>query len=168
MIAKLGQCLGMSVAEVKRLQLATVLHDAGMAQVEEEIVLGESDLTVDERDEVKSHVDQVVDLLGPLLPGLAVEKIIRHHHEWVDGSGYPDGMKGEEIPLGSRLLAVIDTWFSLTSSRPFRSGFTPEDALEEIRLHAGTQFDEEIIEELNGILVEEGLLKEIQTTTGPA
>jgi HD-GYP domain-containing protein (c-di-GMP phosphodiesterase class II) len=155
---KLGGRLGLDKAEIKRLQLVAVLHDAGMAQVEEEIVLGESELSLDERDEVDRHVDQVVDLLGPLLPDEDIEKIIRHHHEKFDGTGYPDGLSGEDIPLGSRLMAVIDTWFSLASPRPFRSGLSPEAALTEILEHAGTQFDGRIVTELTTILHNEGVL----------
>ena len=165
---KLGVRLGLNRAEIKRLQLATVLHDAGMAQVEEEIVLGESELSLDERDEVDRHVEQVVDLLGPLLPDAAVEKIIRHHHERFDGTGYPEGLRGRDIPLGSRLMAVIDTWFSLTSSRPFRGGLAPEAAHGEILAHAGTQFDGRIVNEFTKVLYHEGVLTDAPAAAGPA
>ncbi len=165
---KLGDSLGLNKAEIKRLQLAAVLHDAGMAQVEEEIVLGESELSLDERDEVNCHVDQVMDLLGPLLPDAAIEKIIRHHHERFDGTGYPEGLRGEDIPFGSRLMAVIDTWYSLTSSRPFRGGLSPEAAHEEILVHAGTQFDERIVAEFTKILHSEGVLTDVPSAAGPA
>jgi len=164
---KLGRQLGLDQAEVKQLLLAAVLHDAGMAQVEEEIVFGEAELSLDERDEVQRHVDQVVDLLGPLLPDASTEKIIRHHHERFDGTGYPAGLRGQDIPFGSRLLAVIDTWFSLTSLRPFRSGLTPEAAHEEIMAHSGTQFDEEIVAEFTQVLHQQGVLKEATAPTGP-
>jgi signal transduction histidine kinase len=164
---KLGRSLGLSQSEVKQLLLAAVLHDAGMAQVEEEIVFGEVALSLDERDEVQRHVDQVVDLLGPLLPDAPTEKIIRHHHERWDGLGYPAGLQGQDIPFGSRLLAVIDTWFSLTSPRPFRSGLSPEAAHEEILAHSGTQFDEAIVAEFTKILHHEGVLQDVPAPTGP-
>jgi two-component system phosphate regulon sensor histidine kinase PhoR len=164
---KLGVRLGLNRAKVKRLQLAAVLHDAGMAQVEEEIVLGESELSLDERDEVGRHVEQVVDLLGPLLPDRAIEKIIRHHHERFDGTGYPEGLRGEDIPFGSRLMAVIDTWFSLTSSRPFRGGLSPAAAHGEILAHAGTQFDGRIVAEFTKVLFNEGVLTDAPAAAGP-
>jgi signal transduction histidine kinase len=163
----LAERLGLNKREVKRLQLAAVLHDAGMAQVEEEIVFGESELSLDERDEVNRHVDQVVDLLGPLLPDLDHERIIRHHHERYDGTGYPDGLCGQDIPLGSRLMAVIDTWFSLTSPRPFRNGLPPAEAHAEILAHTGTQFDAGIVAEFTKVLYDEGVLTDVSTTTGP-
>ncbi len=165
---KLGQRLGLNKREVKRLQLAAVLHDAGMAQVEEEIVFGESELSLDERDEVNRHVEQVVDLLGPLLPDSAHEQIIRHHHERYDGTGYPDGLSGLDIPLGSRLMAVIDTWFSLTSPRPFRNGLSPAEAHAEILAHAGTQFDGDIVAEFTQILHDEDVLTDESMATDPA
>ena len=165
---KLCVRLGLNRAEIKRLQLAVVLHDAGMAQVEEEIVLGESELSLDERDEVDRHVEQVVDLLGPLLPDAAVEKIIRHHHERFDGTGYPEGLCGQDIPLGSRLMSVIDTWFSLTSPRPFRGGLAPEAAHGEILANAGTQFDGRIVDEFTKVLHNEGVLTDAPATAGPA
>jgi signal transduction histidine kinase/HD-GYP domain-containing protein (c-di-GMP phosphodiesterase class II) len=158
LMGKLGDRLRLTRLETRRLQLAAVLHDAGMAQVEEEIVLGESDLSLDERDEVNRHVDQAVDLLGPLIGDEAIGRIIRHHHERYDGQGYPDGLSGEDIPLGSRLMAVIDTWFSLTSPRPFRSGMSPVEAHAEILAHAGTQFDDGIVREFSQLLQSEGLL----------
>jgi len=165
---KLGHRLGLKKAEIKKLQLATVLHDAGMGQVEEEIVLGESELSLDERDEVNCHVDQIVDLLGPLSQDAAIEKIIRHHHEQFDGTGYPDGLVGEDIPLGSRLMAVIDTWFSLTSPRPFRDGMSPEEAHKEILAHTWTQFDGRVVTEFTEVLHNEGVLTHAPTAAGPA
>jgi signal transduction histidine kinase len=165
---KLGARVGMAQAEIKRLLLAAVLHDAGMAQVEEEIVLGESPLSPDEKDEVRRHVDQVVDILGPLLPDGDTAEIIRHHHERVDGTGYPAGLRGNEIPLGSRLLAVIDAWFSLTSPRPFRDGLSSEAAQAEILANAGTQFDRGIVAEFTQVLHNEGILQGAPATAGPS
>jgi two-component system phosphate regulon sensor histidine kinase PhoR len=159
LMGKLGERLKLGPVDTRRLQLAAVLHDAGMAQVEDEIVLGESDLTLDERDEVNRHVEQAVELLGPLMPDGKVADIIRHHHERYDGKGYPDGLAGREIPLGSRMMAVLDTWFSLTSPRPFRRGISAPEARAEIAAHAGTQFDERIVQDFFLLLEDEGLLE---------
>ena len=102
------------------------------------------------------------------MPDAAIEKIIRHHHEQFDGTGYPDGLVAEDIPLGSRLMAVIDTWFSLTSPRPFRDGMSVEEAHKEILAHTGTQFDGRVVTEFIEVLHNEGVLTDAPTAAGPA
>jgi len=144
--ARLARAMGLAAPDTRRLLYAATLHDAGMARVEDEIVLGAAPLSWDERDEVDRHVEQGCELVAPLLPDPAVRGIIRHHHERVDGSGHPDGLAGERIPLGARILAVVDAWYSLTKDRPFRSGLDPVAAMAEIRANAGTQFDPRVVE----------------------
>ncbi|MCB1182491.1 GAF domain-containing protein [bacterium] len=148
LLEQVGRRLGVGEKGLRRIQYAATLHDAGMARIEEEIVYGDGQLAVDQRDEVERHVEQGMDVLAPLLPDEATAVIIRHHHERFDGGGYPDGLAGEAVPLGARLLAVIDAWFSLTRDRPFRAGLAPAAALAEIRNHAGTQFDPRIVDAL--------------------
>jgi signal transduction histidine kinase len=146
LIARLARALGLAAPDTRRLLYAATLHDAGMARVEDEIVLGAAPLSWDERDEVDRHVEQGCELVTPLLRDPAVRGIIRHHHERVDGTGHPDGLAGDRIPLGARILAVADAWYSLTKDRPFRSGLEPSAAMAEIRAHAGTQFDPRVVE----------------------
>lgn len=146
LISRLAREMGLGAPELRRLLNAATLHDAGMARVEDEIVLGAAPLSYDERDEVDRHVEQGCELVAPLVQDAAVRGIIRHHHERVDGSGHPDGLAGEAIPLGARILAVVDAWYSLTTDRPFRRGLPEVAALAEIRAHAGTQFDPRIVE----------------------
>ncbi len=162
LLAKLARRLGVGESGTRRIQYAAALHDAGMARVEEEIVLGETKLNLDERDEVDRHVEQGVDLMSPLLPDTATTDIMRHHHEKFDGTGYPAGLRGAKIPLGARLLAVIDAWFSLTRTRTFRDGLVAAEAMTEIASHAGTQFDPQVVQEFQAVLLDEGLL---ETTT---
>ncbi len=152
LISRLARSLGMGSQEQWRLLYAATLHDAGMARVEDEIVLGAAPLSWEERDEVDRHVEQGCELVGPLLPDPAVRGLIRHHHERMDGSGYPDGLDGDSIPLGARVLAVVDAWFSLTKDRPYRAGLPPGPALAEIRAHAGTQFDPRVVEALAALV----------------
>jgi len=160
LLAKLARRMGVGQTGTRRMQYAAALHDAGMARVEEEIVLGVTTLNVDERDEVDRHVEQGVDLMGPLVPDEATSDIIRYHHEKFDGTGYPSGLKGEAIPLGARLLAVIDAWFSLTRERTFRDGLSPRAAMTEINSHIGTQFDPQVVREFQAVLIGEGILDE--------
>ncbi len=143
--ARLARALGLSPADTRRLLYAATLHDAGMARVEDEIVLGAAPLSWDERDEVDRHVEQGCELVAPLVQDPVVRGFIRHHHERMDGTGHPDGLAGDRIPLGARVLAVIDAWFSLTKDRPYRRGLDPAAALAEIRQHAGTQFDAAVV-----------------------
>jgi HD-GYP domain-containing protein (c-di-GMP phosphodiesterase class II) len=164
LVRKLAGRLGLRSRETRGLLYAATLHDAGMARVEDEIVLGEADLSYDERDEVNRHVERGLDLMGPLIPDQATRRIILHHHERFDGSGYPVGLEGTEIPLGSRVLAVVDAWCSLTTARPFRSGLTPEAALAELRKFAGTQFDPSIVTEFAGLLHDEKIVNETSPT----
>ncbi|MCK4362105.1 MAG: HD domain-containing protein, partial [Dehalococcoidia bacterium] len=71
---------------------------------------------------------------------------ILHHHEWYDGTGYPDGLKGEEIPLGARIICVADAYDTMTTARPYREVVSQQEALEELRRCSGTQFDPELVE----------------------
>jgi len=158
LVAALAAALGQDRLQVRQLQYAAALHDAGMARIEDEIVHGVGELSWDERDEVDRHVEQGVDLMAPLLPQPELVTIIRHHHERVDGSGYPAGLRGEDIPLGSRVLGVIDAWFALTRGRPFRTGLTPAEAVAEIRAHREDQFDADIVDAFIKVLSEEGIL----------
>lgn len=153
---RLARALGLGASDTRRLLYAATLHDAGMARVEDEIVLGAAPLNWDERDEVDRHVEQGCELVSPLLPDPAVRGIIRHHHERVDGTGHPDGLAGDRIPLGARILAVIDAWHSLTKDRPFRRGLPPIAALAEIRDHTGTQFDPRVVEAFAALVGHEG------------
>ncbi len=156
----------LSKERTSRLLYAAVLHDAGMAQVEEDIVWGTSKLSFDERDEVDRHVGLGVDLMAPLLPDLELAGIIRHHHEWFDGSGHPDSLKGDSIPLESQLLSITDAWYSLTRSRPFRPGLSVENAMTEIERYSGTQFSSGCVASLNSVLQEMGVLKDSLNPTG--
>jgi len=141
----LGERLGMDPAGLAALQDAIVLHDAGMARVEEELVLTRAELAPDEQDEIDRHVELGLDLLAPLLVDPHVATMIRHHHERWDGQGHPDGLAGRDIPLGARVLAVVDAWYALTRVRPYRSGRDAGPALQEIRRCSGTQFDPEVV-----------------------
>ena len=120
--AELGQRLGMQPADLAALEDAVLLHDAGMARVEEDLVLARGDLTPDEQEEIDRHVELGLDLLAPLLVEPRAAAMIRHHHERWDGQGHPDGLAGGDIPLGARVLAVVDAWYALTRSRPYRPG----------------------------------------------
>ncbi|MFH1845878.1 MAG: HD domain-containing phosphohydrolase [bacterium] len=158
LLARTAVGLGMSRAEVKRLQYVASLHDAGMARVDEDIRLKAGLLSEEERDEVIQHPEQGVRLLEPLLPVPEMGEIILAHHERMDGSGYPDGRQGGEIPLGARILAVLDTFFAMNNNRPYREGRLVGEIAREIRGLAGTQFDPEVVDMFLAVLADEGIL----------
>jgi signal transduction histidine kinase len=165
-LGRLATGMGLDSHRMERLMYAAVIHDAGMAKVEEDIIWGATELSFDERDEVDRHVDLGVDLMAPLMPDLELAGIIRHHHEWFDGTGHPGHLKGSSIPVESRLLAITDAWFSLTRTRPFRPGKSPVKALQEIKNNAGSQFSHECVAGLEIVLQEMGLLADSLNPTG--
>lgn len=137
--------LGLTEPETIAVLDATALHDAGMTNLQEDVLDEQGRLSWDQRDEVERHVGNGLEIMAPLITNPAVEAIVRHHHERFDGGGYPDGLVAGAIPVGARILAVVDTWYALTTDRPFRRGLDPRAALAEIKAHGGTQFDPRVV-----------------------
>jgi len=138
--AELARALGLSRAEVRRVRRAGALHDIGKTQVPGEILNKPGPLTGEELDVVSRHAQ----IGAAMVAGLGdpeLTAIVRHHHERYDGSGYPDGLAGEEIPLGARLIGVCDTFDALTTHRPYRRGIGYPQALAALAAEAGTQLD---------------------------
>ncbi len=136
---------------IDQIRTAAMLHDVGKIGVPDTILLKPSGLTAEEMEIMKSH-----SLIGARLLRTAgfpneVVALVRHLHERYNGSGYPAALKGEEIPLGSRILAVADTYEAMTSDRIYRAALTPDDALFELRRFSGTQFDPVIVETFAGV-----------------
>ena len=133
--------LGWSPEKLKEVQMGGVLHDVGKIAVDDAVLRKPDKLTDEEYEKIKVHPErgaqllQDVEFLHPLIP------YCLYHHERYDGKGYPYGLKGEEIPIEGRAVAVADTFDALTSNRPYRKGFDPEKAMSIIREGKGTQFD---------------------------
>ncbi|MBL7158424.1 MAG: HD-GYP domain-containing protein [Candidatus Omnitrophica bacterium] len=123
---KLAKYMGLSRQYVDTIRLAAILHDIGKLGVKEEILLKESALTHDEYKAVQEHPSFGVDIIKPIPFLSEILPIIRHHHENFDGTGYPDGLKGEEIPLGSRIISIVDVYDALMSDRAYRRAYDPE------------------------------------------
>lgn len=143
----IGERLGMATDDVERLRLAGLLHDVGKIGVPDSILQKPAALTDEEYEEMKSH-----STLGASIVAAAQlteeAKWVRHHHERLDGRGYPAGLQGSEIPLQSRIIFVADAFEAMTSDRPYRAGRPADEAVEELRRCAGTQFDAECVEAL--------------------
>jgi len=143
---KTGERLGLLGQALIDLSYAAYLHDIGKVQVPDEI-LGKAGLLSDQEwEQMKKHPEHGAEMLKEkdFLGGAA--EIVRAHHERFDGEGYPGGLKGEEIPMGARIIAVVDTYDAITSARPYQAAQAKDEALAELRDGAGTQFDPRVVE----------------------
>jgi putative nucleotidyltransferase with HDIG domain len=147
----LGEELGLTIQPLKALERGALLHDIGKIGISDDILHKSGALTEDEWRIMRIHPDigarivEGIPFLQDTLP------VIRYHHERWDGSGYPSGLKGEEIPLYARIFAVADVFDALTSSRTYRNKSSPEEALEYMREQAGCLFDPVIVEALSNL-----------------
>ena len=137
---------GLSKEEKDLLRYAAILHDIGKIGVRG-IILNNSDgLTVGEYDEVKKHTIIGENIIQPIELLQSIRPLIRHHHEWYNGKGYPDGLSKEDIPLGARILAVVDAYDAMKSDRPYRKALTEEITIQELKRGSGSQFDPQVVE----------------------
>lgn len=145
MSLKIAKGLGLSAKQIDELELLAVLHDIGKVAIKESILLKPGPLTEKEWEEMKKH-SEIGCRIAQNTPELAfiAEYILCHHERW-DGRGYPSGLKGEEIPLLSRILAVADAFDAMTNDRHYRKAMSREEALVELERNAGTQFDPEVV-----------------------
>jgi len=143
---EIGAELGLSEEQLNTLELAVYVHDLGKIGIPDEVLSKPGKLTDDEWVDILRHPSLSAGFLAGIEELAEVASIVRHHHERVDGSGYPDGFKGEAIPFLSRILSVADAFEAMTSPRPYRKAISWEEALAELRNNAGTQFDPEVVE----------------------
>jgi len=142
----IAQKLDLPEEEKELLKYAAILHDIGKIGVRGIILNNPNGLTAEEYGEVKRHpiigenIISPVELLQPIRP------LIRHHHEWYNGKGYPDGLSGKNIPLGARILAVADAYDAMKSDRPYRKALTEETAIQEFKRGSGSQFEPKLVE----------------------
>jgi putative two-component system response regulator len=136
-----GRKLGLPADTIEKTRIAGLVHDIGKIGIPEAILNKPGHLTVDEYEQVKTHCATAERILGPIIEDTDTLSMVRHHHERYDGRGYPDGLRGEEIPIGARILAVADTYDAMTSERPYRRAMAPEIACLEIEQSSWTQFD---------------------------
>jgi HD-GYP domain-containing protein (c-di-GMP phosphodiesterase class II) len=133
--------LGWASDRLETLRYAAPLHDIGKVAVPREILAKRAPLTPDERIQIQLHPAAGARLVEPIRSARGALPYVLHHHERWDGGGYPHGMRGGEIPLEARVLAVADAFDAMTSPRPYRRSFTTERALAEVGRCSGTQFD---------------------------
>jgi response regulator RpfG family c-di-GMP phosphodiesterase len=141
-----GREMGLAGEELRALWVGALLHDVGKIGVPDQVLKKPAPLTYEEYEEMKRHPEigaTIMERSSFLRPGLPA---VLHHQERFDGSGYPYGLRGAEISLQGRIVAVVDTYDAIVSSRPYRNGSTREFAREEIQRNAGSQFDPEVVE----------------------
>ncbi len=143
---RLAGVMGFSEAELVHVRRGGLLHDIGKMGVPDRVLLKPEPLTEEEWVVMRKHPEYAYELLSPIAYLRPVLDIPHYHHEKWDGTGYPRGLKGEQIPLVARIFAVVDVWDALRSDRPYRPAWTEEKAREYIRLQTGTHFDPEVVD----------------------
>jgi len=141
MVRELAERAGLPEADREIYGVAARLHDVGKVGIRAELLEKGDRLTDDDRRELRRHVDLGVDIFTNAEAPREFIEIVRHHHERWDGRGYPDGLRGDEIPMGARLIAIGDSFQAMLSDRPYRAALTLDQARAEIRRGAGVQFD---------------------------
>ena len=142
---RLGEALGLGEETLDDLLWGGVIHDIGKIGIPDSILLKPGPLTVDEFDLMKQHVFIGEEIARPLRSAHDLLPIIRHHHERIDGTGYPDGLAGDAIPLGGRIVAICDAFDAMISDRPYRKGLTHANAMATLVAGAGTQWDGQLV-----------------------
>lgn len=153
LMLRLAVAMGMDTSEAHMVSLAGRLHDIGKVAVPDTILRKPAPLSSDEWTVIKTHPEVGSDVVSRIPTLRPLAPIVRSHHERWDGSGYPDGLAGEDIPLGARMLAVVDAYAAIITDRPYRSARSSARALAELRQGAGSQFDPAIVQMLERVLL---------------
>jgi putative two-component system response regulator len=149
---RLAELLELPADEVETIRLGAILHDIGKIGIPDRVLLKPAALDDDERRIVETHPQIGDTLLEPLELLAAARPIVRHHHERWDGAGYPDGLAGDAIPLGARIVAVADSVEVMSSRQLYRQPRTPEQVVGELRAHRGAQWDAQIVDLVLGLI----------------
>lgn len=152
---KVAAKMGLEEKLVDAIHLAALLRDIGKIGIQHEILDEKGRLERDEFTLIKSHPLNTVQILKQINFPWNVESIITHHHEHYNGNGYPDGLQGRDIPLGSRIISIADSYVAMTMDRPYRKALSRKDATQEILKKAGSQFDPEVVEVFLSVLQQE-------------
>ena len=148
--------LGLSDVEVSVLRVASLLHDIGKIVVPDDILLKPGPLTTAEMERMRRHPSDGANTLSNVPTAADAVPVIRHHHERFDGTGYPQGLSGEDIPIGARILLVADAFDAMTEDRPYRKAMPVAAAIEELKRFRGTQFDPTVVDAFLAVLKRTG------------
>jgi HD-GYP domain-containing protein (c-di-GMP phosphodiesterase class II) len=142
----IGRELHMPDEFIYYLEFAALMHDIGKIGIDESLLKKPGKLTAEEFAIIKKHPELGHKILAPVTMLAPVAPMVLYHQEWFNGKGYPEGLSGEEIPLGARIVAIIDAYSAMSSSRPWRPALTDAQVIEEVRKGAGTQFDPKVVD----------------------
>ncbi len=152
---RIGTAMCLPEDRLNALELSAHIHDVGKIDTPDSVLMKPDALSDEEWADVLRHPAMGADFLSGIDELAEVASIVRHHHEHMDGSGYPDGLKGEAIPLLARILCAADALEAMTSDRPYRDAMSLEGALDELRANSGTQFDPLVVEAAVRVVSEE-------------
>nr|WP_038667239.1 HD-GYP domain-containing protein [Pelosinus sp. UFO1] len=144
----IAQAMGLPLAEQERIHIGAHLHDIGKIGIPDAILNKPGRLTEVEFDTIRQHPEIGGTIVGKIKVFASVADIVRHHHERFDGKGYPDGLGGEQISLGARIVAVADSFDAMTTLRTYRQVFSVQEAIEETKRCRGSQFDPAVVDVL--------------------
>jgi HD-GYP domain-containing protein (c-di-GMP phosphodiesterase class II) len=147
---------GIPERQIEQIELAGMLHDIGKIGVEDRILMKPQRLEKDEQELMRRHTVYGASILMPSAVLRPLVPIVLHHHENYDGSGYPEGLKGDEIPIGSRIIIVADAYEAMTSDRIYRKAIGHERAMEQLNKYKGIQFDPKVVRALEQVVVKRG------------
>ncbi len=150
--AGMGKKLGLGARLVEQLRTAGLLHDIGMVAIPESVILKSGQLTPDEYQGVQKHTEVGADILKPLAHIGQTVEFVRCHHERLNGSGYPQGLKGPQIPLGAQVVGLAEMFASMTENRPHRPACSEAEALEALRESQGIWFEHRVFAALEGVV----------------
>ncbi|MBI4734366.1 MAG: HD-GYP domain-containing protein [Rubrobacteridae bacterium] len=159
----IAQELRLSSHDVEIIEYAGLLHDLGKVGIKEEILNKPGALTLEEKTIMRQHAVMSTIIIEPIEFLADAIPIIRHHHEWFNGDGYPEGIKGFAIPLGSRILAVADAFEAMTSNRVYSKEISLSDAVHRLRNGSGIQFDPQVVNAMLKVVSRIEIIESIET-----
>jgi HD-GYP domain-containing protein (c-di-GMP phosphodiesterase class II) len=166
MTKDLAEACGLTPEHTAEIVLASRVHDLGKIGISNDILLKPGSLTPEERHLMQDHPNIGANILASYSAFQGSVLIVKHHHERWDGRGYPNGLKGEEIPIGSRIITVVDSFDSMVADRPYRRGMSVDDAVKRLKDGMGTQFDPRVSATFIQRLIEQGAYTPFEST-GP-
>lgn len=159
---RVGRELGMTESDLEELEFAALLHDIGRTAIRRDILVKPGRLTEQEQSVLRTHPKVGYEILSGIRLYRNAPEIVYAHHEQPNGKGYPRGLKGEEIPLGSRIIMTVGAFDAMTSDRPYRRGLSTEAAIEELQSHSGTQFFPDVVNALVTLSAAGKLFEELE------